>query len=659
MRWIPRVASITAGALLACPYLLSPDQTRAADPRRFILEGNAHYYAGRPERAIASYQAALRREPSAADAWLNGAVVWGELGKPGMAANWYRRAAGLKPGSADARTALGEALLRAGDADEARRYLDSALSLDPRSAHAWTALGRLELSQGSARAAAGALQRAVELRPELAVAQFYLGRARLAQGDERGALKAFGTAAADPYFTHAGSLADGLRKRLKAPPPPVSKSASGARPPAFLPPPAGRVPRLRVGIRTGGLGEPISWSGLTFFCNAPFEITTAGGRRIVARGRAGGRWRIQSSADGSLLLRPSGGRKATRVRGPLLIRPSKGGWTFLRDTAFGRVPRLKGTARTLRGTVEVSRGPRGRGLRIVNEVDLETYTHGVVAAEMPAKSPVEALKAQAILARTHALYILKGRSRHRRGGYDLCDGQHCQVYYGVGGEAARARAVVEATRGRVVTLDGRVTQVLYASNCGGHTQSADDVHGWGEWPHLSGSPDAPPEAELPSSPWELRRWLRERPLAYCAPSGHVHAAHFRWSRAVPARELHRRLERALKVGRVSAILPLKRAPSGHLNSILVRGARGDRVVSSEMAIRGLFGIGSQRSALFVMDEQPGPDGRPAEYLFYGGGWGHGVGMCQSGAMGRAAAGEPYDRIVKAYYKGVEIGRLRY
>jgi SpoIID/LytB domain protein len=318
-----------------------------------------------------------------------------------------------------------------------------------------------------------------------------------------------------------------------------------------------------------------------------------------------------------------------------------------------------GGERPLRGAVEASPFPGRRALALVNVVDLESYTHGVLASEMPIVSPVEALKAQAVVARTHALFIKTVTLRHKKDGFDICDGQHCQVYWGVRNESAKSRAIVEATRGRVVAYEGRIAHVLYASNCGGHTQSGKDLRGWGNVPYWKGVTDADPRVRPPASPWELRLWLRTRPAAFCRASSFVHPSHFRWTRVIPAADLEDRINRSLKIGRLLGIRTLQRSPSGHLNSVAVVGSRQSPVVSKEISIRGLLGDGSQRSALFMVETESDEKGRPLRFTFYGGGWGHGVGMCQSGAIGRAGEGRSYADILASYYAGTQLGNLRY
>jgi SpoIID/LytB domain protein len=252
--------------------------------------------------------------------------------------------------------------------------------------------------------------------------------------------------------------------------------------------------------------------------------------------------------------------------------------------------------------------------------------------------------------------------RHLRHGYHVCDEQHCQVYQGVAAETERSRAVVEATRGRVLAYRGRVAHVLYSSNCGGHTQSGSEVSGWGDVAYWQGSRDADPGAPpAPRSPWELRWRLRETPPAFCiaAPSGHVHPSHYRWTRLLDARALEERINRKEMVGRLKGIRPLRRSASGHLNAVMILGSRRKVLLTKELRIRNLLGVGSLRSALFSLETEDGPDGRPSRFILHGGGWGHGVGMCQSGAMGRAEQGQLYDEILRAYYPGVELGRLPY
>jgi len=688
-----------AGGLLVGNRQLAPAESLGASPQTFVLEGHADYYQGRPEEAIEAYRRALRKDARLVEAWVNGAVVLSELGRPGESLSWMVRAAALRPGDIRIRTALGELFMRRGKFRDAERELEAVLDQEPGHAHAWLALGQTQLALGRPEEAVPALESAAEHAPHLSLAHFWLGRAYDALGRPERAVESYEKASqGDSYFTRSryrlaqalariGNISDAaaetvklvdaapanrtfrklesaLRLRLRNGGPRSApkrrskfRTAAAAEPPQKVArrrvqPPGDRVPELRVGIGTTNMGRPRAWRGVRVTASSAFTLRRAKDGSYVAKGGAGRWWKVGLGVRGSLEVRDEKGGLLARTDGGLRIVPRPRGSTWLREERGGRT-RLE---RRLRGTVELS--PQGKGIRVVNVIDLERYTHGVVSAEMPVRSPLEALKSQAVIARTHALFIKNVRKRHKRDGYDLCDGQHCQVYRGVSAESRRSRAVVEGTRGRVITFKGRVANVLYSSNCGGHSQSAADVKGWGSVPYFKGVPDAA-EAETPHSPWQLRNWLREPQKSYCSLSSFVHPAHARWTRVIPAYELGKRLDRHLHIGELEAIIPLKRSRSGHLNSVLVRGSLGTRLIESEMKIRGLFGVGSQRSALFVMDPYWDASGRPTHFVFYGGGWGHGVGLCQSGAIGRAERGQSYEHILQAYYTGVEIGNLRY
>jgi stage II sporulation protein D len=153
---------------------------------------------------------------------------------------------------------------------------------------------------------------------------------------------------------------------------------------------------------------------------------------------------------------------------PLVIRPAKNALIAL-------------DGRPYRGKLELV--PQGEFLRVVNVVPLESYIQGVVAGEMPFGWPAEALKAQAVAARSYALAnLLKGKP------YDLYSDQRSQVYLGVAGEKASTTQAVTATAGEVVLYGGRVATTYYFSTSGGKTASAADVFGFSV-PYLVSRPD--------------------------------------------------------------------------------------------------------------------------------------------------------------------------
>jgi len=277
-----------------------------------------------------------------------------------------------------------------------------------------------------------------------------------------------------------------------------------------------------------------------------------------------------------------------------------------------------------------------------------------VPSEMPASSPLEALKAQAVTARSNVLAQLG--TRHLTDPFMLCSDVHCQAYRGDGARTPRTDQAVRETRGEALfgRRDRTVVNAVYSANCGGHGEDNDKVWGNTPSPSLRGHPDLPKV--------DARRWERlltdEGKLREFLSPGHGESAYCR--RGTGKRDLYRwerRLTRAdleaagasLGVGHVRALQVTARGVSGRARSLLVTGDRASAEVNGELRIRTL--LHNLPSAMFVLDR----DGDT--WIFHGGGWGHGVGMCQWGAVGRAEAGQSYREILGAYFSGAEVGAL--
>ncbi|MBI3550477.1 MAG: SpoIID/LytB domain-containing protein [Elusimicrobia bacterium] len=679
-----------------------PAMRPLVDPQ--VEKGNQLYFQGELTNAAAAYEKAAVRAPTLLDAWLNGAVVLEEIGKRPKAVEWLRKAAALAPNDARILTELGWAELRNKDFKSAESHLRDALAVDAKLSYAVIGLGRAKLAQKRLAEAADDLARAQALDPLNDLAHFYAAQALEAKGDFAGAVEAYKKAAMnDSYFVEnryalgrafmrlnrfyeaatqfakvieadpANAALRQLKQKMqqlipKGVPPDKSKQQakaldSGAE---VLERPMGNLPLVRVGIGTSAMGKPLQRWALQFQASTPFSVVDEKTLKTVASGPARELWQVRFAAPGKKakfeVLNPLG-EVVGSTKNAVLVRPdlARGGTVLLQDIPYGRGTLWSGIGlKHLRGEVELSVHPSGKGFRIVNLVDLESYTHGVLSAEMPITSPLEALKSQAVIARTHGLFIKNVTRRHAKDGYDLCDGQHCQVYTGINAESERSRAVVNATRARIVAFKGKIAQALFSSNCGGHSQAGRELTGWGEVKYWESIRDAAPDSlTYPDAPWALRWWLRSRPPAYCRESGHVYPSHYRWTRVVKVKDITDKINRNYKVGRILGLRTLRRARSGHLNSVLIKGSRKDVTMTKEINIRSMLGLGSQRSALFVVDTETGADGNADTLIFHGAGWGHGVGLCQSGAMGRAEKGHMYDSILKAYYPGTELGNLRY
>lgn len=275
-----------------------------------------------------------------------------------------------------------------------------------------------------------------------------------------------------------------------------------------------------------------------------------------------------------------------------------------------------------RGKVRVV--PTANGLTAVNYVDLEEYLYSVVGGEVPTNWPLEALKAQAVAARSYALYQ---RQSSANTVFDVGDTTRWQFYEGIEQEAASTQAAVQATEGQVLTHNGQIINAVFHSSSGGHTENVEDV--WrSPLPYLRGVPDFDQNAPV-----------------------------FSWSENVTADQLS---QLAPSVGNVVALEPVRTTPQGRVVTMRVIGDAGEAQVSGD-EVRRAFGL---RSTLFTVQPQynqvASTDGAqpPSGFMIQGRGFGHGIGMSQYGAYGMASQGQNYRDILAHYYQGTTLARIR-
>lgn len=298
---------------------------------------------------------------------------------------------------------------------------------------------------------------------------------------------------------------------------------------------------------------------------------------------------------------------------------------------------------------------RNGGLAVVNAVPEDRLLAGLLPVEMFPNAPDEALKAQAVAARGQLL--TKIGTRHFGDPYRLCARTHCQVYGGAGRETARATAAVRATRGEVLfTSDGKdLVDTVYSANCGGHTENNENV-----WPDMTPSStlrgiadavDARQASTRPapgSSPEALEAFLTGPPRSWSGVSRLGAGERFRWT-VTRSRDELAKLLAPLAIGELRAIEVLRRGVSGRALAVRLVGSTKAETIRGELRIRQTFG--NLRSSLFVVTMQDGAA------TFRGAGFGHGVGMCQTGAMGMAEADKSYRQILQHYYTGSVVRKL--
>ena len=379
------------------------------------------------------------------------------------------------------------------------------------------------------------------------------------------------------------------------------------------------------------------------------------GERALAR--HGGRTGVFTE----VLVRPSGRLEVVDAAG----RPVAAGDTLVSVEPVGdaaitveRVEHDAGHAshgfedRAYRGRLHLTLDASGR-LAAVLAITMEELLRGLVPSEIPAGAPPEALKAQAVTARSNVLAQIG--TRHLTDPWVLCSDVHCQAYRGEGAQAAATDAAVRATAGEALfgREDRSLVDAVYSAVCGGHGEDNDAV--WPTLPSASlrGRPDLPPELARAwagglAGEGSLRSFLAAAPAAWCARASGLRRDRYRWERRLAASDLQA-LGEALGVGRVQALEVTRRGTSGRARALVVTGAAGRETVEGELGIRRA--LGNLPSAMFVVDREGDA------VVLHGGGWGHGAGMCQWGAIGRAEAGQGYREILRAYYSGAEVVRI--
>lgn len=271
-----------------------------------------------------------------------------------------------------------------------------------------------------------------------------------------------------------------------------------------------------------------------------------------------------------------------------------------------------------RGLAELS--VSDRGILVVNQLPLEEYLVGLINCEISSAWPIEAVKAQAVIARTYALNRKKARINSP---YHLESSVIDQVYEGCLVEDSRARRAVLETEGEVLTFAGGIIQAFYHSSCGGRTEASENV--WG--------------SSLP--------YLKGVDCQYCLTS----PAATTWEYKLQLEEIEDRLRAAgHKVSGLYDIKPGMINSRGRLKQVVLLAQKGGSTISGEQ-FRKAVGYGVIKSTRFTIKNSKN------EVSFSGSGNGHGVGLCQWGAKQRALDGFAYGEILSYYYPGTELKKL--
>jgi len=279
------------------------------------------------------------------------------------------------------------------------------------------------------------------------------------------------------------------------------------------------------------------------------------------------------------------------------------------------------SGRSYRGRLLLQAG--GSTLALVNLVGLEDYLRGVLPSEVSPRGPAEALKAQAVAARSFALVQMRNSAAKA---WDLDNSADSQVYGARDVETPATDAAIRSTRGEILVWHGAVASTFFHSNSGGFTADAAEVWKGANSPsYLLGVLDT---------------WSENQ-------------RHYTWSLMMPAQEAEIRLQTAkLWSGHLADIIPGGRSDSERWTKIELLDGLGRRVTISANDFRRALGADRLRSTRFHVELQG------KVFVFQGQGWGHGVGLAQEGAFAMAHSGKDYRSILSFYYPGTDLATLK-
>ncbi len=304
-----------------------------------------------------------------------------------------------------------------------------------------------------------------------------------------------------------------------------------------------------------------------------------------------------------------------------------------------------------RGQLHLFASPK-QGLTAANRLPLETYLHSTVFSEMGADLPDAFLAAQAIAARST---VLATTGRHHRGdGFHLCNDDHCQCYQGVSREPNDIHPAIGETAGQILTHENKPADARYAKSCGGVSETYEAVWG-GEGPaYLMSRPCGELTIGNLKDEKAASDFLHQKPAAFCNddfypyPERWNEERHFRWQRDYSAKELENIIQNktGVEIGRLRELRPLVRGASGRILILEIIGSKRTLKLYRELEIRRALSSSHLPSSCFIIELQgKGPD----RFTIIGGGWGHGVGLCQLGAVAMANQNMSTEKILDHYY----------
>ena len=307
-------------------------------------------------------------------------------------------------------------------------------------------------------------------------------------------------------------------------------------------------------------------------------------------------------------------------------------------------------------------------VRAINVVPVETYLTSVISSEMSANASLELLKAHAVISRSWLMVMMEGRRKKEEGrcqlptasyheqlsensiirwydseahtGFDVCADDHCQRYQGITRQSnPQVVEAIEATRGLVLTYEGKICDARFSKCCGGMTEVFESCWENIRHPYLVAKED-------PYCNTKDKRILSQVLNNYDQET----VDFYRWTVSYTTDELSELVSRksGIDFGHILDLVPQERGASGRIITLKIVGEKRTLTVGKELEIRKWLSESHLYSSAF--DVEKTADG----FILHGKGWGHGVGLCQIGAAVMGDQGIPYDEILTFYYPHAEL-----
>ncbi|MFO7568458.1 MAG: SpoIID/LytB domain-containing protein [Smithellaceae bacterium] len=397
------------------------------------------------------------------------------------------------------------------------------------------------------------------------------------------------------------------------------------------------------------------------------------------------------AGEGFVVLKDASGQILTRQRVVSLVPDDPAQTCFtLQNVRIGiRFHWQREQAQTFRGGIVLASENDG-SFSVQNVIGLEDYLASVISSEMSAEAPLEFLKTQAITARSWLVAMLEKKKAPRTAqfrsdneirvwqdvndheGFDVCADDHCQRYQGItkiiSGNVALA---IETTRGVFLTHADAICDARYYKCCGGQTDVFSTAWEDASPPYLACITDYDKPHAAVVSEEDAARWFASSPAAYCntddpdilrriLPAFDYETLNFyRWRVACDKETLENilREKSGIDFGELQHIIPLQRGPSGRIRRLKIIGTKKTMIVGKELEIRRWLSQTHLLSSAFVVTSEHDTDGAIKRFIFHGGGWGHGVGLCQIGAAVMAVRGFRAENILSHYFPGAHLRKL--